>query len=152
MSSFHGDVSEDVADPLFGGGGILIAGLITIPYLASIAELGDIVQFGKRLSETVTIALAVVILSGIYNSWEGLGGSLSPLPNSAWGRMLLLKLSFVLLALGHGVRVRFLLRTQDPWTQSRTSIMRKWVRAEALFILLVLGCSAWLANLPPADM
>jgi copper resistance protein D len=134
------------------GGGILIAGLITIPYLASIAELGDIVQFGKRLSETVTIALAVVILSGIYNSWEGLGGSLSPLPNSAWGRMLLLKLSFVLLALGHGVRVRFLLRTQDPWTQSRTSIMRKWVHAEALFILVVLACSAWLANLPPADM
>ena len=134
------------------GGGILVAGLITIPYLASIAELGDIVQFGKRLSEAVTIALAVVILSGIYNSWEGLGGSLSPLPNSAWGRMLLLKLSFVLLALGHGVRVRFLLRTQDPWTQSRTSIMRKWVRAEALFILLALVCSAWLANLPPADM
>ena len=115
-------------------------------------ELGDMVQFGKRPSETVTIALAVVVLSGIYNSWEGLGGSLSPLPNSPWGRLLLLKLSFVLLALGHGVRVRFLLRTKDPWTQSRTSIMRKWVRAEALFILLVLVCSAWLANLPPADM
>lgn len=134
------------------GGGILVAGLITIPHLASVSESNDIARFGKRLSQSVSIALAVVILSGIYNSWKGLGGSLSPLPNSDWGRMLILKLSFVLLALGQGVRVRLLLRTGGPWTPSRTMTMRRWVRIEALCMLLVFICSAWLASLPPADM
>jgi putative copper resistance protein D len=134
------------------GGGILVAGLITVPHLKSVAESDDIVQFGKRLSRTVTIALAVVILSGIYNSWKGLGGSLSSLPTSAWGLMLLLKLSFVLLALGHGLRVRLLLRTQRPWTLGQIATLRNWVRLEALFMLLIFVCSAWLANLQPADM
>ena len=134
------------------GGGIFVAGLITIPHLASAAEPDDIVLFGKRLSRTVTFTLAVVILSGIYNSWKGLGGSISPLPSSTWGRALLLKLLFVLLALGHGVRVRFLLQTGRPWTPNRTTMIRKWVRAEALFMFVVFVCSAWLANLPPADM
>jgi putative copper resistance protein D len=134
------------------GGGILVAGLITVPHLASAAELDDMAQFGKRLSQTVTVALAIVILSGIYNSWKGLGGSLSPLPHSDWGRMLLLKLSFVLLALGHGKRVRLLLKNQRSWTASRSVIMRRWVRTEAVLMLAVFVCSAWLANLPPADM
>jgi copper resistance protein D len=134
------------------GGGILVAGLITIPRLASVAGVREVQQFGKHLSQTVTIALAIVILSGIYNAWKGLGGSLSPLPHSAWGRMLLLKLSLVLLALCHGVRVRFLLRSPSPWAPRQTTIMRRWVRAEALLMFLVLACSAWLANLPPGDM
>jgi copper resistance protein D len=134
------------------GGGILVGGLITVPHLASAAKPDDLVKFGKRLSRTVTVALAVVIATGIYNSWKGLGGSLSPLSNSTWGRMLLVKLSFVLLALCHGVRVRFLLKTPDPWTVSRTTIMRRWIRVEALLMFSVLVCSAWLANLPPADM
>jgi copper resistance protein D len=134
------------------GGGIPVAGLITVPHMASLAEEDGMEKFARRLSGTVTIALAVVILTGIYNSWKGLGGSLSPLLTSAWGRMLLLKMSFVLLALGHGVRVRLLLRTGHPWTPNRTVIMRQWIRAEALFMVLVLACSAWLANLPPADM
>lgn len=134
------------------GGGILVAGLITVPHLASVAELDGAVQFGKRLSRTVTIALAVVILTGIYNSWKGLGGSLSPLLSSAWGRMLLLKVLFVLLALGHGVRTRLLLRTDHAWTLGRTKIMRRWIRAEALLMMLVFASSAWLANLPPVDM
>jgi putative copper resistance protein D len=133
------------------GGGILVAGLITIPQLAPV-EPDSLEQFGRNLSRTVTIALSIVILSGIYNSWKELGGSLSPLPHSVWGRMLLLKLSFVLIALGHGVRVRVLLRKHQPWTQSRTTIMKRWVRVEAFFMLLILVCSAWLANLPPAHM
>jgi putative copper resistance protein D len=134
------------------GGGIVIAGLITFPHLAARAEPDDAIQFGRRLSRTVTVALGVVILSGIYNSWKGLGGSLSTLPASAWGRMLLLKLFFVLLVLGHGVRVRWLLRMSSSWTPSQITMMQKWIRAEALFMLFVFGCSAWLANLPPADM
>jgi len=134
------------------GGGIVVAGLITIPYLVSEDKSDELALFGKNLSRAVTVALAVVILSGIYNTSKGLGGSLSELPHSDWGKMLLLKLCFVLLALGHGVRVRFLLRSHSPWTQSQTRIMRQWVRAEALLMLATFVCSAWLSNLPPADL
>ena len=134
------------------GGGILIAGLITIPQLSSLEGPGDIEHFGRHLSRTVTIALAIVILSGLYNSWKGLGGSLSPLLHSTWGRMLLLKISFVLIALGHGVRVRLLLRSGEPWPCSRITIFRRWVRVEAFVMILIFVASAWLANLPPADM
>lgn len=134
------------------GGGILVAGLVVVPHLAAATEFENAAQFGRRLSQTITITLAIVILSGIYNSWKGLGGSLSPLPHSAWGRMLLLKLLFVLLAFGHGLRVRLVLGKRTPWTLSQTKIMRRWMRAEALCMVLVFICSAWLANLPPADM
>jgi putative copper resistance protein D len=134
------------------GGGVLVAGLMTVPYLSSTADLNVIREFGERLSRTVTMALVIVILSGTYNSWKGLDGSLSPLPHTAWGRMLLLKLSFVLLALAHGVRIHFLLRYRHTWTQSQTTVMQRWIRREALFMFLVFVCSAWLANLPPADM
>lgn len=134
------------------GGGILVAGLITVPHLVSVAELDHTMQFGRRLSGTVTIALAVVILTGIYNAWKGLGGSLSPLPHSVWGRALLLKLSLVLIALAHGMLVRLLLRAQKPWTWSRTTVMRRLIRVEAFLMLLIFVSSAWLANLPPTDM
>lgn len=56
------------------GGGILVAGLITIPKLASVKDLGYVERFGRSLSRTVSVALAIVILSGSYNAWKGLGG------------------------------------------------------------------------------
>lgn len=133
-------------------GGILVAGLATLPMLASREEENEVEQFGRRLSLTVTFAFAIVVLSGLYNSWKGLGGSLRLLSHSAWGCMLLLKLSFVLIALGHGTRVRFLLKARDGWSHNHTTIMQRWVRAEALFMLLILISSGWLANMPPAGM
>lgn len=134
------------------GGGILVAGWITVPRLASYAGFDSLVRFGKRLSATVSFALVGVILTGIYNSWKGLNGSLSPLVISGWGRMLLLKLFFVSLALLHGIRVRLLQRESTPWTLSRATLMRHWLRTEALFMFVALTCSAWLAHLPPAEM
>jgi hypothetical protein len=47
---------------------------------------------------------------GIYNGWKGLGGSLAPLPHTAWGRMLIVKVCIVLLTFFHAGRVRLLLR------------------------------------------
>lgn len=133
-------------------GGVLVAGLVTLPMLASRDEENEVEQFGRRLSRTVTLAFAIVVLSGVYNSWKGLGGSVRLLSHSSWGRMLLLKLSFVLIALGHGTRVRFLLKARDRWTHNQTTSMQRWVCAEGLFMLLVLIFSGWLANMPPADM
>lgn len=141
------------------GGGVVVAGLITVPQLAmtGLAVTGPtdtdaVVRFARRLSQTVTVALGVVILSGLYNAWKGLGGSLAHLPDSSWGRMLLLKVLFVILALGHGARVRLLLRKDNGRIPDRPVLMPRWLRVEALLMLVVLICSGWLANLPPADM
>lgn len=133
-------------------GGVLVAGLITVPTLASAEETASVLAFGKRLSGTVSVALIVVIVTGVYNSWKGLGKAMSPLVVSTWGHMLLLKLFFVLLAFGHGIRTRLLFRAIGPWTPNQTMTMRRWMRAEALFMLLVFVCSAWLSNLPPDNM
>jgi putative copper export protein len=39
------------------GGGIVIAGLVVVPHLAVTVKPEEVVQFGRRLSLTVTIAL-----------------------------------------------------------------------------------------------
>jgi putative copper resistance protein D len=134
------------------GGGVAIAGLVAVPQLAATAKSEEVIQFGRRLSYTVTIALIVVVLSGIYNGWKGLGGSLAPLPHTAWGRMLIVKLCIVLLTLFHGGRVRLLLRKKRKLSPGRVAFIRRWLRAEAFLMICVLIVSAWLANLPPANM
>ena len=133
-------------------GGVVIAGVVVVPQLAATAKSEEVIQFGRRLSHTVTIALIVVVLSGIYNSWKGLGGSLAPLPHTAWGRMLILKVCIVLLTFFHGGRVRLLLQEKRGLLPGRVDFIRRWLRAEAFLMICVLIVSAWLANLPPADM
>jgi putative copper resistance protein D len=134
------------------GGGVAIAGLVAVPQLAATARSEEVIQFGRRLSHTVTIALIVVVLSGIYNGWKGLGGSLAPLPHTAWGRMLIVKVCIVLLTFFHGGRVRLLLQKKRTLLPGRVDFIRRWLRAEAFLMICVLIVSAWLANLPPADM
>ena len=134
------------------GGGVVVAGMVVVPQLSGTVEPEAVLRYAKRLSSTVTIALIVVVLSGVYNSWKGLGGSLSPLPHTAWGRVLMVKVCMVLVALFHGARVRLLLRTTSSWNSDRIALMSRWLRTEALLMVFVLVVSACLANLPPADM
>lgn len=134
------------------GGGVVIAGLVVVPHLAVTAKPDDVVQFGRRLSRTVTIALIVGFLSGTYNAWRGLGCSLSPMPHSAWAQVLTLKVCIVLLAFFHGARVRLLLQENRSFKSDRISIINRWLRAEAFLMLFVLVVSACLANLSPSDM
>ena len=134
------------------GGGVLIAGLAVAPQLAEAAAPEEVVQFGRGLSRTVTIALVIVLLSGFYNAWRGLGGAVSPLPHTAWGRMLMVKVCIVLLALLHGGRVRLLLQHNRSSKPGLVVLIQRWLRVEAFLMVFVLVVSAWLANLAPADM
>ncbi len=134
------------------GGGVVVAGLVVGPRLAVATATEALLQFGRRLSRTVTIVLVIVLLSGVYNAWRGLGGSLSPLPHTAWGLMLVVKVCVVVLALFHGGRVRLLLRVDRSPKPGRIVLIQRWLRVEAFLMLFVLILSAWLANLAPADM
>ncbi len=134
------------------GGGVVVAGMVVVPQLSATAQPEAVLPYARRLSSTVTIALIVVVLSGVYNSWKGLGGSLSPLTHTAWGRVLMVKICMVLLALFHGARVRLLLPQKWNSNLDRLALMSRLLRTEALLMLVVLIVSAGLANLPPADM
>jgi len=127
----------------------VIAGLVVVPQLAVTAKPEEVVQFGRRLSRTVTVALIIVLLSGVFNAWKGLDGSLHQLPHTAWGRILTVKVCVVLMAFFHGARVRRLLQENRSFKADRVGLINRWLRAEAFLMLFVLVVSAYLANLPP---
>jgi len=133
-------------------GGVAIAGLAAVPHLAERSDSEAAIQFARRLSRWVTIALVVVVLSGIYNAWRGMGGSFMALPRTPWGRVLVIKVVIVLLALSCGSWVRLLVWEKHSSETGRIGVIRRWLRVEALLMIGVLILSAWLAGLPPADM
>jgi len=133
-------------------GGVVIAGLVVVPDLAAKSNHQEAIQFSRRLSRSVTVALIVVALSGTYNAWRGMGGSFTVLPRTGWGRVLMVKVIIVLLALSCGSRVRLLVWKKHTSDTGRIGVVRRWLRVEAVLMIAVLVLSAWLANLPPADM
>lgn len=137
------------------GGGVAVSGLALVPQSIATAQPEEILAFVRRLSRTVTVALIVVVLSGIYNAWRGLGGSLVLLPQTAWGRMLTVKVGIVFITFFQGARVRFLLQSKRSPNTDRALLVYqigRWLRVEAILMICVLIVSGWLANLPLADM
>jgi putative copper resistance protein D len=133
-------------------GNVIIAGLLALPALLRERLTEAIAQLMRRLSSTVTIALAFVVLSGIYNAWHGLGGSLHPLANTQWGYLLDAKLLLIVAALAMGFLNRRLLRRNPVLTLTEAGSLTTMLLAEAVVMLLILTVSAFLANSPPADM
>ena len=133
-------------------GCVLAAGFVVLPYMLREQRTTDVVAFTRRLSRSVTFALAVVVLSGTYNSYRGLSGSLRPLAGTQWGILLDIKLLLVLAAVGMGAASRRMLRSDRSLTAKQTSTLAFIVRVEAVAMLAILTVSAWLANSPPASM
>ena len=133
-------------------GGVAIAGLTVVPHLAGRSNSEELIQFARRLSRTVTVALVLVVLSGAYNAWRGLGGSLMPLARTAWGNVLTLKIIVVVLALSCGSRIRLWVWERPRSGSGRLNLIQRWLRVEALLMITIVILSAWLANLQPADM
>ena len=126
-------------------GAILVSGILIVPFLARLANPEILRNFGSRLSRTVTWAVTVLALSGIYTSDRELNGSLSALWTSAWGRMLLLKVAFVsaALCLGAVSRFQYIRRAAG---HERTALFTGLLRAEAIVMAAVLCVSGLLAN------
>jgi putative copper resistance protein D len=132
------------------GGGVMVAGLMALPLLRNDGET-VVLPFAHRLSHTVTIALAGVLISGTYNAWRGLDGKLTPLVHPGWGGLLLSKTLLVLLALALGARMRWMLRSASMPPIQQVQQLRRGLRIEALAMLLIFVLSAWLANTAPSD-
>jgi len=89
------------------GGLVLAGGLAVLPALGSSVARGALIRIGQQLSRTSIIAVVFLLATGVLNALRGLGGSLAPLDGSTWGRVLLLKLLLVALALVLGGLNRF---------------------------------------------
>jgi len=90
-------------------------------------------------------------LSGLYNSYRGLGGAVAPLVQSQWGILLDLKLTLVCIAIAMGAANRQTLRRNRSLSSTQTFRMARILRAEAVVMLLILLVSGWLANSAPAN-
>ena len=137
------------------GGGVLIAGLFTVPALLMEGRADAALAFAQRLSRTVTIALPLVLVSGLYNSWRGIGSAIAAVPRSTWGQLLVAKIVVVLIALALGARMHRMLRrpaTTRPSPDANARFLRASLRIEAIAMLAILLLSAWLANAPPPNM
>lgn len=132
------------------GGGVMVAGLLALPAMRHV-DASHSLTFARRLSATVTFALAGVLISGAYNAWRGLDGRLTALLHPGWGGILLSKSLVVLVALALGARMRWMLRSDASPATQQVQQLRRGLRIEALAMLLIFVLSAWLANTAPAD-
>jgi putative copper resistance protein D len=135
-------------------GSVLATGLLVIPHLSRANDHTTLTHLAQRLSAIATIAVFLVILSGIYNAWlglstnqTGLSGSLPPLVHTQWGILLTLKSTLVTIAALLGLYNRILLR-RAPSTNT-IPLFTRTLRIEALLITTILTLSAFLANSSP---
>jgi putative copper resistance protein D len=132
-------------------GGVIAAGFFVLPELLRAQQIEAMSKFTWRLSQTVTIALVLIVLTGVYNSYRGLGGSLTPLVGTQWGSLLDIKIVLVCVALSMGAFNRKILRASRSLSPVQARQVARIVRMEALVMLIILGVSAFLANSPPAS-
>ena len=116
------------------------------------------VRFCTRLSHLATCALAVVIVTGIYNATQDTAHLATPLLDVAYGRVLTLKLILVTLAVLLGAYNRMiylprLQRTAAGGGQAYSDAQRSfdWLLAvEAVAMLAVLAVAGMLGHTSPS--
>ena len=108
-------------------------------------------QCARTLSKLATWSVALLIASGVYLAYEGLGHSLYHLRYSSYGRVLCFKVELFALVLAVGAYNRVYLIPTIEQAAARVSLLRN-VSAESLMIVGVIGLAALLAATPPARM
>jgi putative copper resistance protein D len=127
-------------------GGVIASGLVVVPRLWRADRPEQVVTFTTRLSRVVTVALLVVVVTGAFNAYRGLGTSLLPLAHTQWGVLLTAKLALVLIAISIGAYNRRIVRAPVTFARTQAPQLVQALRWEAVVMLLILTISAFLAN------
>ncbi|MCV9917073.1 CopD family protein, partial [Burkholderia pseudomallei] len=129
------------------GGLVLAGGLAVLPVLGSSAARGALIRTCQQLSRTSVIAVVFVLGPGVLPALRGPGGSLAPLDGSTWGRVPLLKLLLVALALVLGALNRFsaLPRLRRTASTEDAHTFRNILHLEALTMIGVFVAAAVLS-------
>jgi putative copper resistance protein D len=134
------------------GGVVLSGGFVVLPALDASTTRRVLIRMADRASKISLIAFVVVVATGLVAADRGLGGALSALRTSAWGHVLTLKLSLVLLAVVLGALSRMSVLPQLRRTAATTDAhtFNNMLHLEAFVMLGVFVVSAALAGAPPA--
>ncbi len=130
-------------------GAILISGFFVVPRLNRLSGAAALWSYGRRLSQSVTYALIVLVVSGLYISWFDMHGAVARVATTSWGKTLLVKVTLAGLAALLGSLARFRCVTRQA-SADRATLMVKLLRAEAVAMVAILCASALLASLDPA--
>ena len=95
-----------------------------------------------RFSRMATVAVPLIVATGVLQAWR-IGGGLSTLTDTTWGRLLLAKGAVVVLLITIGGASRWLLQNSGPRSLRRTVV------AEALLGVVVLALAAGLVGSAP---
>jgi putative copper resistance protein D len=115
------------------------------------AENRTTVAAAATLSRLAAWSTILLVVSGMFVAYDGLGLSLDHLLYSSYGQVLMVKLAVFCLALGVGAYNRYLIMPVLDRLSARQALVHK-VCAEWLMIVVVLALAALLANTPPARM
>jgi copper transport protein len=96
----------------------------------------------RRFSRMATIGVPLIVVTGVIQAWR-IGGGLSTLTDTSWGRLLLAKGAVAVLVVTIGGASRWLLQNDGP------GALRRTVTTEALLGVAVLGLAAGLVGSPP---
>jgi copper resistance protein D len=129
-------------------GAIVVSGFLVAPRMLENRAVPALWSYGKNLSRTVTWALIILVLSGLYVAWGDMHRTFSVLWSSQWGAILLTKsaLAGSAVILGGFSRFRCLGR---PASSDRAGMMTKLLRAEAFVMMAILCVSSVLGNSNP---
>jgi len=130
---------------------VIASGLCVLSKLREHADSQGLARFAGRLSAAATVALAVVLISGIYNADRSLGGALVPLTRSNWGVILDAKLVLVATAivLGGINRLVYLPRVRHEASSLAAKAFLTVLRIEAVTMVGLLSAAAVLAHTAP---
>ena len=149
------DAAHLIATGLWGGGLLTLFWILYNGVKKSTLPLSWAAETVRRFSRLALGSVAVLVLTGLYQSWIQVG-SLSTLFGTDYGRVLLFKLILFTAMLGFGAlnflstRPR-LLRAAERNTNDLSSAQKalRRIGAESLLALLVFFVTGLLTTLPP---
>ena len=147
------NVTHTIAGAVWLGG---LVGLVTAFRTARNENDSDSVELAgavARFSSVAAIALIGVLVSGTLSAGLILR-SFSPLWSTNYGRLLIIKVTLVLIVIGIATWNRFRLVstiTRQPDEYSAWGLFRKLVFSELVLLILVVGVTGFLVNLSPRE-
>ncbi|SAK65015.1 copper resistance D domain-containing protein [Caballeronia temeraria] len=134
-------------------GGIVIAGAFVSPALDTSLARAFLIRTVARMSRAASVAVAFVVLTGVFNAWRGIGGSPAVLTASTWGHALIVKLLLVAAALAFGALNRWsaLPRLSRSASTMDAHTVINVMRVEALMIAGVFVAAAVLSHSVPGS-
>ena len=134
-------------------GGIVIAGAFVLPALDTSVARAALIRTVARMSRAASLAVVLVVLTGVFNAWRGAAGSLATLTASTWGHALIVKIALVAAALAFGALNRWLAlpRLQRSASTMDAHTVINVMRMEAVMMAGVFVAAAVLSHSVPGS-